>query len=155
MKYSVDGILESVERPLVPGESYIKRKYKSVERANDEGNQSQLSMGNSPHSAEGHAREDITRSRHSNRSNTTNSRSIISQDRAVHLSSSKASKGLKKALEAAKQYSLNSSESLLTRLMKDVALGFDLRLTIFASFYRVGFDLHELTPSEKQRMEVI
>jgi hypothetical protein len=39
--------------------------------------------------------------------------------------------------------------------MKDVALSYDLRLTIFASFYRVGFDLHDLTPLEKQRMEII
>ena len=40
-------------------------------------------------------------------------------------------------------------------MMKDVALSYDFRLTIFASFYRVGFDLHDLTPNEKQRMEVI
>ena len=39
--------------------------------------------------------------------------------------------------------------------MKDVSLSFDVRLTIFACFYRVGFDLHDLTPSEKQRMEII
>jgi hypothetical protein len=104
VKYSVDGILESAERPLVPGESYLKRKYKSVERggAADEGNQSQLSMGNSPVSSGEMGGPDVPRSRHSNRSNTTNSRSIISNDRAIHLSSSKASKGLKKALEAAK-----------------------------------------------------
>ena len=58
-------------------------------------------------------------------------------------------------MEAAKSYNLNSSESLLNKLMKDVALSYDLRLTIFASFYRVGFDLHDLTPAEKQRMEII
>jgi hypothetical protein len=149
----VDGILEAADRPLVPGESYLKRKYKSVERG-DEGNQSQLSMGNSPNSA-GDYREDVPRSRHSNRSNTSNSRSIISNDRAILLSQSKASKGLKKALEAAQQFNLNSSESLLNKMMKDVALSYDFRLTIFASFYRVGFDLHDLTPNEKQRMEVI
>ena len=39
--------------------------------------------------------------------------------------------------------------------MKEAALSYDLRQTIFASFYRVGFDLHDLTSSEKQRMEVI
>jgi hypothetical protein len=32
---------------------------------------------------------------------------------------------------------------------------FDLRASIFAVFYRVGFDLHELSPSEKQTMEII
>lgn len=99
MKYSVDGVLESVERPLVPGDSYLKRKYKSVERNGDE---SQLSMGGTHMSGGGTNRDEGTRSRHSNRSNTTNSRSIISNDRAIQLSSSKASKGLKKALEAAK-----------------------------------------------------
>jgi hypothetical protein len=39
--------------------------------------------------------------------------------------------------------------------MKDLALSNDLRQTVFASFYRVGFDLHELTSSEKQRMELV
>ncbi len=40
-------------------------------------------------------------------------------------------------------------------MMKNVAQGFDLRMTVFGSFYRVGFDLHDLTPREKQRMEII
>jgi len=44
---------------------------------------------------------------------------------------------------------------MLNKMMKDVAQSYDLRLTIFASFYRVGFDLHDLTPAEKQRMEII
>lgn len=39
--------------------------------------------------------------------------------------------------------------------MKKQALSNDFRLSIFASFYRVGFDLHDLTPNEKQRMEII
>ena len=39
--------------------------------------------------------------------------------------------------------------------MKDVASHYDLRATIFCVFYRVGFDLHELTPSEKTKMEII
>ena len=39
--------------------------------------------------------------------------------------------------------------------MKKISEGFDNRATIFAAFYRVGFDLHELTPQEKQRMEII
>jgi hypothetical protein len=32
VKYNVNGILESQERPLVPRESYLKRKYRSVDR---------------------------------------------------------------------------------------------------------------------------
>ena len=39
--------------------------------------------------------------------------------------------------------------------MQDVAKDYDIRATIFGTFYRVGFDLHELTPQEKQRMEII
>lgn len=39
--------------------------------------------------------------------------------------------------------------------MSEVAKSYDLRATIFGTFYRVGFDLHELTPQEKQRMEII
>jgi hypothetical protein len=39
--------------------------------------------------------------------------------------------------------------------MKDLSQSYDLRLTIFATFYRVGFDLHDLTPYEKQRMEIL
>ena len=96
MKYSVDGVLESSERPLVPGESYLKRRYKSVDR--DE-SQAGGSLGNSPMSNTDMG--EVPRSRHSQRSNTTNSRSVITNDRAIHLSSSKASKSLKKALEAA------------------------------------------------------
>jgi hypothetical protein len=49
----------------------------------------------------------------------------------------------------------SNSEMILNKLMKEQTLSLDLRLTIFACFYRVGFDLHDLTPSEKQRMEVI
>ena len=32
---------------------------------------------------------------------------------------------------------------------------YDLRSSIFATFYRAGFDLHELSASEKQVMELI
>lgn len=39
--------------------------------------------------------------------------------------------------------------------MKEVSQNYDLRATIFCVFYRVGFDLHELTPQEKQNMEII
>lgn len=49
----------------------------------------------------------------------------------------------------------SSQETQLNKLMKEQALSNDLRLTIFASFYRVGFDLHDLTPGEKQKMEII
>ena len=41
-------------------------------------------------------------------------------------------------------------ESDLTRRMMDFANSYDLRGVIFGTFYRCGFDLHELTPNEKQ-----
>lgn len=39
----MEGVLQSTERPLVPGESYLKRKYKSVDRQN---NHSSTTLGN-------------------------------------------------------------------------------------------------------------
>lgn len=40
---------------------------------------------------------------------------------------------------------------LLDRLVKT----YDIRACVFAAFFRVGFDLHELKQSEKQYMELI
>jgi len=40
----------------------------------------------------------------------------------------------------------NFSESYLNKIMNEVAKSYDIRATIFGTFYRVGFDLHELTP---------
>lgn len=47
------------------------------------------------------------------------------------------------------------TESKLNTLMNDISNTYDLRATIFCVFYRVGFDLHELTLNEKQMMEII
>jgi len=50
-------------------------------------------------------------------------------------------------LEAAGIISMkNLTESHLNKIMNDVAKDYDIRATIFGTFYRVGFDLHELTP---------
>jgi hypothetical protein len=63
---------------------------------------------------------------------------------------------LKAALEASKTVNKkNYTDSYLNRVMVDVSKTYDIRATIFGTFYRVGFDLHELSPQEKQRMEVI
>ena len=54
---------------------------------------------------------------------------------------------LKQALEAAGMISQkNFTESYLNKIMNEVAKSYDIRATIFGTFYRVGFDLHELTP---------
>lgn len=43
----------------------------------------------------------------------------------------------------------------MTHLLSENVKQFDLRQVVFAAFYRVGFDLHELGFEEKQYMEVI
>jgi hypothetical protein len=43
----------------------------------------------------------------------------------------------------------NFSESYFNKIMSDVSSQYDIRATIFGTFYRVGFDLHELSPQEK------
>ena len=58
------------------------------------------------------------------------------------------------ALEAAEKQSSNT-DSHLARVMNDFAKSFDIRAVIFGTFYRCGFDLHELSPNEKQLMEII
>jgi hypothetical protein len=40
-------------------------------------------------------------------------------------------------------------------MMNDYARTFDNRAVIFGTFYRCGFDLHELTATEKQMIEII
>lgn len=66
----------------------------------------------------------------------------------------KASRSLTQALKAADKQS-NNADSHLARVMNEYSKSFDIRAVIFGTFYRCGFDLHELTPSEKQRMEII
>lgn len=39
--------------------------------------------------------------------------------------------------------------------MQDVAKTFDLRSCIFGTFFRVGFEWHELSSQEKQTLEII
>lgn len=98
VKYNVEGVLETLERPLVPRESYLKRKYKSAERQALSGSQNgdNRSQERSQMSHKGSVQEmsvfkDDNKSRLSNRSNTT-SRSVITNERTINLSSSKAAK---------------------------------------------------------------
>lgn len=63
-------------------------------------------------------------------------------------------KSIQQAIKAGGNAKSNA-ESALTRTMQDFAKSFDTRAVIFGTFYRVGFDLHELTPEEKQQIEVI
>ena len=47
------------------------------------------------------------------------------------------------------------NESYISGVLSDLVKSYDLRSTVFATFYRVGFDLHELSNPEKQAMELI
>lgn len=47
------------------------------------------------------------------------------------------------------------NESYISGVLSELVKSYDLRSTIFAAFYRVGFDLHELSNQEKQAMEHI
>lgn len=43
----------------------------------------------------------------------------------------------------------------MNKLLEQLVKTYDIRACVFATFFRVGFDLHELTPHEKQYMEMI
>ena len=47
------------------------------------------------------------------------------------------------------------NESYISTLLADLVRTYDIRSTIFATFYRVGFDLHELSNADKQQMQLI
>ena len=64
----------------------------------------------------------------------------------------KASRSLQSAIKAGDK---QQQTSQLTRIMNDFAKSYDIRAVIFGTFYRCGFDLHELTPLEKQQIEII
>jgi len=67
-------------------------------------------------------------------------------------SKSKASRILRMALEAAGNMGKGNekyNESYVSNLLSKIVKDYDLRSTIFGTFYRVGFDLHELNASEK------
>ena len=62
------------------------------------------------------------------------------------------------ALEAASNMGKGSdkyNESYVSNVLSKIVKEYDLRSTIFGTFYRVGFDMHELNASEKQTMEII
>jgi len=47
------------------------------------------------------------------------------------------------------------TDSYMNGLLEQLVKTYDIRACVFAAFFRVGFDLHELTPPEKQYMEMI
>jgi len=81
----------------------------------------------------------------------------VGDDRAETPSKSKASRILRMALTAAQKLSEKDkqNDSYMNTLLERLVKTYDIRACIFATFFRVGFDLHELNPVEKQYMEMI
>lgn len=133
------GILLDTERPLNPNDSYYQRKKK--EEGEDgilPGVQMEIGSSDSPTKLiDGGGNNDVGTGR------LGQSVSSMRQESGI-----KASRSLQQALKAADKQS-NNTDSHLARVMNDFCKSFDIRAVIFGTFYRCGFDLHELTPSEK------
>ena len=145
-----NGIIDSNDRPLFPQTSYMDRKEnEEIEEAQNQGSNMNASRKSLDMDGMG--------SRHSQRSVISNPPSKMgSQNHSINSRSSKGFKGLQQAIAYSNKMNKKTfSESYINKMMLDVSFTFDIRATIFCVFYRVGFDLHELTPSEKQRMEII
>jgi hypothetical protein len=56
------------------------------------------------------------------------------------------------ALTAAKTINKKEkqNDSVMNQLLDELVKKFDIRACIFAAFFRVGFDLHELNSQERQ-----
>lgn len=145
------GILQNIERPLFPKLSYLISKYASDDDAVNSGSMSraQLSQQNlansqlSNHDAASINIDDATRG---------------SQKSSIRMqSSTKASRILRQALKVASQLSAKEkyNQSYINQMLSDFVKSYDLRGSIFATFFRVGFELHELNCTEKQYMEII
>lgn len=149
-----NGIIQSSDRPLFPNTSYMIRKDKESQEEAKRGSGSTY-QGSRKMSEVG-----AMESRNSQRSRISAGQSQMSamgsQRMSVRSASSKGMRRLQQAIDDSNKINKkNFSESYINNIMMDVAHSFDVRATIFCVFYRVGFDLHELTPNEKQRMEVI
>lgn len=63
------------------------------------------------------------------------------------------------ALDAAarlnEKESSKDSESYLNAMLSELVKSYDIRACVFATFFRVGFDLHELNAHQKQYMELV
>lgn len=81
---------------------------------------------------------------------------LINSQTSIKQSNSqlKVSRSLTQALKAGNAQARNF-ETQLSKIMNDYAKTLDIRAVIFGTFYRCGFDLHELSPTEKQAIEVI
>lgn len=153
-KYQVeyrDGVLQNLNRPLNPSKSQIEssrkiqRKLMSEEEETTQGRgaESQNPVGASTGSL---SREQlaITAKKTQTKLNSTLLPSINPGKSGVDASGNPN--------EADSEV---GAEAYLIRMLREKTKLFDLRGIIFAILYRTGFDRNELTPQEKQRIEMI
>lgn len=130
-----------MERPLFPDISYLKQKYGDI-MAELETAQKTISQS-IQHKSDSGPIED--------------SDQMIEKNVNNQATASKASRILRMALTAASKINEKEkqSDTFMNALLVDLVKSFDIRSCVFASFFRVGFDLHELNAVEKQQMEII
>lgn len=75
--------------------------------------------------------------------------------RIKKLKSLKGFSKLKDALQASEADSEAGAEAYLIRILREKSKIFDLRGIIFSILYRTGFERNELSPPERQRLEII
>lgn len=156
---TTDGLITNKERPLLPLQSFLKQKF-----------------GDSILQANATLAQPLTISKQNSRSDIENvggeyemdsvmnpeEAAIAQQQQASNensqmTSGSKASRVLRMALDAAQRLNEKEkdSESYLNSMLNELVKSYDIRSCVFATFFRVGFDLHELSAFEKQYMELI
>lgn len=135
------GVLQNSERPLNPNDSYLNRKnaYDEAARSIVTDSAGNKSVQSPLHLIDNHM--DV-------------SQRLMQSQSSGGKQKSKTQKSLNQAIQAANDKK-SRFENDLTKHMNNFAKSYDLRAVIFGTFYRCGFDLHELTPIEKQQMEII
>lgn len=154
----VDGIITQTHRPLFPELSFLKQKYTELASAT-------LMTGEHPssqsHISQGMLNQTQNEIQEVSQQPGTLEESAIETagERAQTSTKSKASRILRQALDAAARQNEKEqgkdSESFLNAMLADLVKSYDIRACVFATFFRVGFDLHELNAFEKQYMELV
>ena len=158
------GILQDVERPLLPKLSYLIQKYAADDDVNAISKLTGPRVASQPRDASSVERsrdgdEASAMNQSADRQATPGGESQPDKSQISKLTSrSKASRILRMALEAASNMGKGGdkyNESYVSGVLSKIVKEYDLRSTIFGTFYRVGFDLRELNAGEKQVMEII
>jgi hypothetical protein len=144
-KYNVeylDGVLQNLDRPLNPRPSERTQAKSSV--VNTITDEDESSDGGRPFALPSKV-----------------SKLEAAQERPASTATSKFENGkkgfskLKDALQATEADSEVGAEAYLIRMLREKTKQFDLRGIIFSILYRTSFDKNDLSPEEKQRIEMI